>query len=53
LVGLKQGKLFNAVQISFSAIFSPGAWQLLREARRSRQSPNISDLIQKLVLVSD
>ncbi|MBD2128839.1 glycosyltransferase [Microcoleus sp. ZQ-A2] len=53
LVGLKQGKLFNAVQISFPALFSPGAWHLLREARRSRPSINSSDFIQKLVLVSD
>lgn len=53
LVGLKQGKLFNAVQISFPAIFSPGAWQLLREARRSHQSINSSHLIPKIVLVND
>lgn len=53
LVGLKQGKLFKAVQISFPAIFSPSAWQLLRKARHSRQSPNLSEFIQKLVLVSD
>jgi glycosyltransferase involved in cell wall biosynthesis len=53
LVALKQGKLFNAAKISFPAIFSPGAWQLLRETRRSRQNINYSDLIQKVVLVSD
>lgn len=53
LVGIKQGKLFNAAIISFPAIFSPVAWQLLTEARRSRQSTNSSHLIQKLVLVSD
>ena len=53
LVALKQGKLFNAAKISLPAISSPGAWQLLREAIRSRQSTNSSHLIQKLVLVSD
>jgi glycosyltransferase involved in cell wall biosynthesis len=53
LVALKQRKLFNAAKISLPAISSPGAWQLLREARRSRQSTNSSHLIQKLVLVSD
>ena len=53
LVALKQGKLLNAATISFPAIFSPGAWQLLREARRSRPITNSSDFIQKLVLVSD
>ena len=53
LVALKQGKLLNAATISFPAIFSLGAWQLLREARRSRPITNSSDFIQKLVLVSD
>jgi glycosyltransferase involved in cell wall biosynthesis len=53
LVALKQGKLFNAAIISFPAIFSPVAWQLLRETRRSRQSTKSSHLIQKLILVSD
>ncbi len=53
LVALKQGKLFNAAKISFPAILSPGALKLLRETRRSRQSTNPSDLMQKLVLVND
>lgn len=53
LVALKQGKLFNAAKISFPVLVSPGAWQLLRETRRSRQNNNSSDFIPKLVLISD
>lgn len=53
LAALKQGKLFNAAKISFPVLFSPGAWQLLRETRRSRQNNNSSDFIPKLVLISD
>jgi glycosyltransferase involved in cell wall biosynthesis len=53
LVALKQGKLFDAAKISFPASFSPAAWKLLGEAKRSRQSTNQPSLIQKLVLIGD
>ena len=53
IVALKQGKLFNAVKISFPASFSPAAWKLLGKAARSRQDSNQQSLIQKLVLIKD
>ena len=53
LVALKQGKLFNAAQISFPAVLSPDAWKLLGETRRPFQSKNSSNLIPKLILISD
>jgi glycosyltransferase involved in cell wall biosynthesis len=53
IVALKQGKLFDAAKFSFPASFSPAAWKLLGEARRSRKPNNQQFLIQKLVLIED
>ena len=51
IVALKQGKLLNAVKMSFPASFSPTAWKLLGKAARSRQDANQQSLIRKLVLI--
>lgn len=53
LAALKQGKLFNAIKLSFPATVSLAAWQLLWEATYTRKSNHQQSLIQKLILVID
>ncbi len=53
LAALKQGKLLDAVTMSFPASFSPAAWKLLGEVRRSRQQNSQQFRVQKLVLIED
>ena len=53
LAAFKQGKLLNAITLSFPAIISLAAWQLLWETTYLRKQNHQQSLIQKSILVID
>ncbi len=53
LAAFKQGKLLNAIALSFPAIISLAAWQLLWETTYLRKHNHQQSLIQKSILVID
>jgi len=52
LVAAKQKQLKNALQMAFTAAFSPTAWKLLIAAARSRKQQSENDNLPKLELIS-
>ena len=50
VVALKQKQLFTGLRLSLPAAFSPGAWQLLQQAVRTRKQ-QLAPPIEKLKLV--
>lgn len=50
-VALKQKQVATALKLAVPAVFSPGAWKLLKEAIAARQQQTQTPEIRKLVLV--
>jgi len=51
LVALKQRRFATALKLALPGLASPGAWRLLRQARRLRTQVAQSTLVPKIVLV--